>query len=141
MDGDSGTGGLADGVGGFADDADGFADGAGLLEHIAATAAAAASAAQPRSPSLSLNHAATMLRLSWRARRDRPVKPRHQPVRTPPFVWDFLPVLGGHDGRRSGGGRAVCRRPRSTICVLFPRRDCWRRTFAGAVWLWWRRRR
>jgi len=77
MDGDGGTGGLADGAGGFADGAGGFADGAGGLDDVAATAAAAASAAQPLSPSLSPNVAARGLRVTWRACRQRPVEPRH----------------------------------------------------------------
>ena len=111
MDGDGSTGGHADGAGGFADGAGGFADGAGGLGDVAATAAAVASAAQPLPPSLSHNVAATGLRVSW------------------------------HDCRRSGGGRAVCRLSRRTICVLCPGHDCWRRTAAVAVWLGWRRRR
>jgi len=77
IDGDSSTGGHAEGAGGFADGAGGFADGAGGLDGVAATAAAVASAAQPLPPSLSPNIATTGLRVSWLARRQRPVEPRH----------------------------------------------------------------
>jgi len=77
MDGDGSTGGHADGAGGVAEHVGGSADGAGGLDDVAATAAAVASAAQPLPPSLSPNVAATGLRVSWRARRQRPVEPWH----------------------------------------------------------------
>jgi len=77
MDDDGSTGGHADGAGGFSDGAGGFEDGAGGLEDVAATAEAVGSAAQPLPPSLSANVATTGLRVSWRARRQRPVEPRH----------------------------------------------------------------
>jgi len=77
MDGDGSTGGHADGAGGLADGAGSFADGAGGLGDVAAAVAAVASAVQPLPPSLSLNVATMGLRVSWRARRQRPVEPRH----------------------------------------------------------------
>jgi len=80
MDGDGGAGGLANGTGGFADGTGGFADGACGLDDVAATAAAVVSAAQPLALSLSPNVAATGLRVSWCARRQRPVEPRHHLV-------------------------------------------------------------
>jgi len=80
MDGDGGADGLANGTGGFSDGMGGFADGAGGLDDVAATAAAVVSAAQPLAPSLSPNVAATGLRVSWCARRQRPVEPRHHLV-------------------------------------------------------------
>jgi len=139
MDGDGSTGGHADGAGGFADGAGGFADGAGGIEDVAATAAAVASAAQPLPPSLVPNAAATRLRVVRSpAAAGGAVAP---PVRTPPVVLDVVPVWRGHAGHRSGGGHAVCHRPRRTMCVLCPQRDFWRRTAAIAVWLGLRRRR
>jgi len=119
MDGDGGTGGLADGAGSFADGSGGFPDGAGGLDDVAVAAAAEASAAQPLSPSLSPNVSATGL--CPPAAAGGAAAPL---VWTPPVVWDALPVWGGHDGHRSGGGRAVCRHTRRTICayVYIPRK-------------------
>jgi len=143
MDGDGGTGGLADGAGGFADGSGDFADGAGGLDDVAATAAAAASAAQPLSPSLSPNGAATGLWVSWYARRQRPVERRHHlfgPRRS--CGMRFL-CGGGTTPTAAAAAAPSAAAPAAPYVHMYisSRHDCWRRTGAVAVWLGWRRRR
>ena len=135
MDGDGSTGGHADGAGGVAEHVGGSADGAGGLDDVAATAAAVASAAQPLPPSLSPNVAATGLRVSWLASRQRPVEPRHNLFGPRRSCEMRSPSGAGTTAAAVAAAAPSAAAPAAPPVSFPPRHDCWRRAAAVAVWL------